>query len=402
MRRGKPELLVATLILLLLGSYVWYTQRVVVDFRADARSARVRCTRASFTRSPTRRPAPRPAALLDLSQSIHGAGRSAHPHRLARARPLGHANLPFDANERTTRVPDDDPRVVDYIAILAEATSADRRLADRQDLLRRSRRSCAGCASFPSCRPLTARDSSARRAVTSFARAATRRASDCGRAWRASRRINSGRRSRVLSGWIELLEERATDDIVASRGRDTCAAISSGSIASRTASSASGANRSSSRSTSARSSDASAGTSKRACRRSPTPSPSNPSIAPDLPQSCAAIRVLLEWAVEVLTKNAIDALAGRGGRCASLGAAGRGRRRCVIRVADDGPGIPRELRARVFEPGFSTKKSGWGIGLSLAKRIVEENHGGQTHARAATRSTARRSRLSFTDVDAAR
>ena len=49
----------------------------------------------------------------------------------------------------------------------------------------------------------------------------------------------------------------------------------------------------------------------------------------------------------------------------------------VIRVADDGPGVPRDLRDRVFEPGFSTKQSGWGIGLSLAKRIVEENHGGK-------------------------
>jgi len=49
----------------------------------------------------------------------------------------------------------------------------------------------------------------------------------------------------------------------------------------------------------------------------------------------------------------------------------------VIRVADDGPGIPGEIRSRVFEPGFSTKQSGWGIGLSLAKRIVEENHGGK-------------------------
>jgi signal transduction histidine kinase len=48
----------------------------------------------------------------------------------------------------------------------------------------------------------------------------------------------------------------------------------------------------------------------------------------------------------------------------------------VIRVADDGPGVPRELRSRVFEPGFSTKQSGWGIGLSLARRIVEENHNG--------------------------
>ena len=86
--------------------------------------------------------------------------------------------------------------------------------------------------------------------------------------------------------------------------------------------------------------------------------------------------VLLEWAVEVLTKNAIDALAGRGGAI-RVSADRSKRRRRHVRVADDGPGIPRELRGRVFEPGFSTKKSGWGIGLSLAKRIVEENHGGR-------------------------
>jgi signal transduction histidine kinase len=86
--------------------------------------------------------------------------------------------------------------------------------------------------------------------------------------------------------------------------------------------------------------------------------------------------VLLEWAVEVLTKNAIDALAGRGGhvRVVATSAPDDG---VSIRVIDDGPGVPRELRSRVFEPGFSTKKSGWGIGLSLAKRIVEENHGGR-------------------------
>jgi signal transduction histidine kinase len=86
--------------------------------------------------------------------------------------------------------------------------------------------------------------------------------------------------------------------------------------------------------------------------------------------------VLLEWAVEVLTKNAIDALAGRGGHVRLSAERGRDDA-AVIRVSDDGPGIPRELRDRVFDPGFSTKKSGWGIGLSLAKRIVEENHGGK-------------------------
>lgn len=92
--------------------------------------------------------------------------------------------------------------------------------------------------------------------------------------------------------------------------------------------------------------------------------------------------VLLEWAIEALAKNAVDALAGRGGTIdlstARLTDAAR------IRVADDGPGIPRELRARVFEPGFSTKPSGWGIGLPLARRIVE-GHGGKLALAAADR-----------------
>ena len=48
-----------------------------------------------------------------------------------------------------------------------------------------------------------------------------------------------------------------------------------------------------------------------------------------------------------------------------------------MRVADDGPGVPRELRKRIFDAGFTTKQAGWGIGLSLARRIIEENHGGK-------------------------
>jgi signal transduction histidine kinase len=85
--------------------------------------------------------------------------------------------------------------------------------------------------------------------------------------------------------------------------------------------------------------------------------------------------VLLEWALEALMKNAVDALAGRGGRIYITAA--RVPEGVRIRVADDGPGIPREIRARVFEAGFSTKDRGWGVGLSLARRIIEENHGGQ-------------------------
>jgi len=47
-----------------------------------------------------------------------------------------------------------------------------------------------------------------------------------------------------------------------------------------------------------------------------------------------------------------------------------------LRVSDDGPGVAKELRRRIFDAGFSTKQRGWGIGLALARRIVEEAHGG--------------------------
>jgi signal transduction histidine kinase len=88
----------------------------------------------------------------------------------------------------------------------------------------------------------------------------------------------------------------------------------------------------------------------------------------------AGDRVLLEWAIESLVKNAIDALAGRGGSITvsvePLAAGG-----VEVRVADDGPGVPRELRRKIFSAGFSTKESGWGIGLALTRRIVEGHRG---------------------------
>jgi signal transduction histidine kinase len=94
------------------------------------------------------------------------------------------------------------------------------------------------------------------------------------------------------------------------------------------------------------------------------------------PLTVAGDRVLLEWAVESLVKNAIDALAGRGGTIVVRVdlVAGSGVR---VRVADDGPGVPRDLRRKIFSAGFTTKERGWGIGLALTKRIVEENHQGR-------------------------
>lgn len=84
---------------------------------------------------------------------------------------------------------------------------------------------------------------------------------------------------------------------------------------------------------------------------------------------------LLEWAFENLFKNSVDSLAGREG---SITVAFEGVREghAVYRVSDDGPGVPQDLRARLFDVGVSTKRGGWGVGLSLARRIIVDMHGG--------------------------
>lgn len=87
--------------------------------------------------------------------------------------------------------------------------------------------------------------------------------------------------------------------------------------------------------------------------------------------------VLIEWALEVIVKNAIDALSGRGGRIEIEVQGGGTDRTAKVSVRDDGPGVATEMQGKLFEPGTSSKTGGWGIGLALARRIVEQQHHGR-------------------------
>lgn len=85
---------------------------------------------------------------------------------------------------------------------------------------------------------------------------------------------------------------------------------------------------------------------------------------------------LLSWVIENLVKNAIDAMKNRGKIELKIIQQGR---KIIISVSDNGPGIPLGLQKRIFEPGYTTKKRGWGLGLSLAKRIINEYHNGKIY-----------------------
>lgn len=83
---------------------------------------------------------------------------------------------------------------------------------------------------------------------------------------------------------------------------------------------------------------------------------------------------LFEWVIENLCKNAVDAIEGEGKVTISVGQI---EGKVVIDVSDTGKGIRKKDLNNVFRPGFTTKKRGWGLGLSLARRIVEEYHHGK-------------------------
>ncbi|MBS3740931.1 MAG: HAMP domain-containing histidine kinase [Candidatus Cloacimonetes bacterium] len=86
---------------------------------------------------------------------------------------------------------------------------------------------------------------------------------------------------------------------------------------------------------------------------------------------------LLKWALENLIKNAIDAMKGKSGNITIISFK---KNNCLyIYVKDEGIGIPRKIQNSIFDTGMTTKKRGWGLGLSLAKRVVEEFHNGKLY-----------------------
>jgi signal transduction histidine kinase len=367
MRRGTPEAVVATLILVLLGTYVWYTQSVVAQLRASARHSTEMYVRVFHgLGDPT--PGAETQSLIDLSKSITEQGVPLIATDL-QGKPSAHANLPFDKKDSASN---DDPRVSAYVRVLAaqhlpivDSLSGKVYYGDPPIV--------QGLRIIPTLQALTA----AILLLAGLYIVRTRGDAARERLWAGMARESAhqlGTPLSSLSGWIELLEDGTSPEIsqaavvhmrgdlerldrVAHRferiGRDPkFEEIDPAAIVGRIT--------------------------RYFQARVPTLANTiavTSVIAPDLPV-VHGDPVLLEWAIEVLTKNAIDALAGRGGRV-EVAAVHGPNDAVVLRVADDGPGVPRDLRAKIFDPGFSTKKSGWGIGLSLAKRIVEENHGGK-------------------------
>ncbi|HEV8237235.1 MAG TPA: ATP-binding protein [Gemmatimonadaceae bacterium] len=365
MRRVSPELIFAALIALLLGSILWYTHHVVGDLRLEAeRSSRIYARIYRALGDTTEGAGTQ--ALLGLSRSIVEQGVPVIVTDAA-GNPTAAANLPFEVADVTR-----DPRVRAYVRRL---DSENPPLIDPMlgQIHFGNTPLVEGLRIIPVLQVATA----AILLIVGFYVVRVRGNAARQRIWAGMARESAhqlGTPLSSLAGWIELLEERAEDpstqaasghmradlerlDRVAHRferiGREPkCEPVDVAVLVDRVA----------------------------AYFRARVPTLAN-TIAIDVTHDGATAPiegdpVLLEWAIEVLAKNAIDALAGRGGRIrmSTARVADGGVR---IRVADDGPGIPASLRSRVFDPGFSTKQSGWGIGLSLARRIVEENHRGK-------------------------
>jgi two-component system, sporulation sensor kinase D len=85
----------------------------------------------------------------------------------------------------------------------------------------------------------------------------------------------------------------------------------------------------------------------------------------------------LRWVVENLLKNSMEATNSKTGQISVTTSYNDQQKRAIITIEDNGRGIPAKEQKKIFSPGFTTKKRGWGLGLSLARRIVVEYHNGK-------------------------
>jgi len=95
---------------------------------------------------------------------------------------------------------------------------------------------------------------------------------------------------------------------------------------------------------------------------------------PDLTIPISASPELIEWVVENICKNAVDAMEGQGALTITFSYSAK---QVIVDFKDTGKGIPRSAFKSIFMPGYTTKRHGWGLGLSLARRIIEEYHNGK-------------------------
>ena len=366
MRRGASFFVVAVGVVLLLGSNILYTQRVVAELRREAeRSGRMYARVYEALASPAD---DAPAVFLEVAREIRES-RVPLLQTDTNGTITAAANTPFDSlvNDRAART---DPRVLAYIATL-----------DRQNAPIPIGSSSLHIGDTPLVNglriiPLVQTATLALLLLAGLYAFRTRERADREKVWAGMARESAhqlGTPLSSLSGWLELLSEREGDPLTTKAIEHMRGDFDR---LERVAHRFERIGRPPRQDpVDVRSLVDTVGGYFRA--RVPTLAHAV-EIAASSGDEALMIHgdaVLLEWALEALMKNAVDALAGRGGRiyitCQRVPEGVR------IRVADDGPGIPRELRARIFDAGFSTKDHGWGVGLSLARRIIEENHGGQ-------------------------